>query len=598
MATPGNDKRDSGSYATFLTPYLTMLRDSYSIFDASYMSPANVFQEIRQKTFYEIFEDRAGTMHMRFPRYNSRVVRHRCVPENTISASWVKDDSAVFNVTLSQNMMAYYGKMEGIAGNPYMDRLSILKFGIRAPEVEENANAADYNFSKALSRFMRDYHASRASRRAQIRRLVDLSINVGDQVLFEVGPVDKISGPDMTWIGGEEELYVGYVTELSETVTISGGSEQTLNLSFVRPVNSTITNSSVFDELALGTNELANALNVVAVGPVAATTNNPNEVVKNIGGIISAYRDEKTSSSKEYFSKTLVSANDGKTAFISFKPVADPIELAIIAAPIVKSNANRSAALQNPGSGPRIVELENSIYSTNQAIDREAAKLGSLVVFGNACGRISSKMLNSPTDIGKGISTTPSDIARVYQIFRRYVSESLAAEVGSSMKTLISFEFPGDVQRYRETQADMSGSGVNDRFVIYHGSILFFDKSSQEFYSEYKRLFSGDASEQFTESDVRSANYVMKRIREDILPLLKSMYSKKRLENNQGVQDLIMSLKDIQQQLSEEQKGQTALNNLTEYGRQFTVWNPAPAGIPFTVNISSSTVVNSKTPQG
>jgi hypothetical protein len=427
-------ERTPSSYSDNLSPYLTMVKTAYQIYDASYMSPQDVFGEIRSQTYYEIFEDRTGAMHMRLPRYNSRLVKQVCNPDNTISAAWSKDDSANFNVTLSQNMMAYVGKIQGIAGNPYLDRLSIIKSGFRVPAIVENPNAVNIDFSKALGRFMRDYNASKNSRKAVVKRLLDLSANVGQQVIFELGPTDKISSGDLTLISGEDDLFVGYITSMSESVSVSGQNEQTLNLSFVRPVHG-IGTQPIVDELAYGIYELAS---LIAVN----SKNDQSAIVSQMSDIVVAYESgSNLSSSSKYVGVTKVSAGKSGWYYITARDVADPITLAkkSHAVPLDPINASLSPGKKTKTSPS---EIRARIRGLNRQASERAMFLARNVKKSEVYSSVLKSMGEYPvlghvakaglvTGSGASFPSKPEDILFAGNMFRDYVKKAVGGAFSS-----------------------------------------------------------------------------------------------------------------------------------------------------------------------
>ena len=565
--------RDADGYTSYLTPYLSMTRDTYDIFDASYMSASDVFGEIRRNTFYEIFEDRAGAMHMRFPRYNSCLIRHRAIPETTLSTSWVKDDSAVFNTTLSQNMMAYYGKMDGIAGSPYMDRLSILKFGMRAPQITENPNAVDPVFSRALSKFMRDYHAGRESRKAQVRQLLDTSVMVGDQVMFEVGPTNKIAGPDIKWVSGEESLFVGYVTEISETMTVSGQAEQTLSLSFVRPIDGVVEKSlagvrstasgervpDVVDYMAFGVYDLAGNVFPASSSSRASASAAAESAKGEIDFIAGKYAaGTGMSPPSDYVRLTPISLSNSNNAFVTFKPLSDPIELAKLAAVRYSPTANKAKAAFKPGKGKPLgllARLEESEASVSRQIDDAAMSLGANIVIGRILQRILSKFSEGATPTDRGEVHQPWDIHDVYLAFKSHIARSIGEE-GIALSTApFTFTFLGDPNPSRTIPVRLNRQTlVTDMTIVRYAPKLTYDARDMHFsiVSEYTRLFpSSERLSPFTSDDVKSADKVMRMVKDVVLPAMIVSMQPLKVAANTGMQELFARLKEIDRQKKE-----------------------------------------------
>lgn len=227
---------NSGEDYGHLKPYLEMVRTNWAIYDSSYMSAASIFSDIRSKTYMEIFEDRTGAFHFRLPRYNNSRAYTVINPEDTISATVNRTDSSEYNVVTVHRMSELIGPVPGLGGVVDLDRLSIMRYGIRMPQIEENPNAQSGTFAKALAAFIRGYTQGKTSRTAAITQLVDPNVNVGDIVYFSYGPPYgyKTKNRGLS-TSVQNSTLVGYVTSISESLTAKGAFTQTLNLEFVRP---------------------------------------------------------------------------------------------------------------------------------------------------------------------------------------------------------------------------------------------------------------------------------------------------------------------------------------------------------------------------
>ena len=233
--TPRIVKNSDSDYGS-LKPYLEMIRTNYEGFDSSYMSPASLFGEIRSKTYLEIFEDRTGAFHFRIPRYNQSRTHVIVNPEDAISVSVNLSDSSEYNAVVVKKSIVFNGASGDIPGDVYLDRLSIMRYGFRMPQIEDNPNAVSLVFAKSLSRFLRGYVQGKSARTATITKLFDPTINVGDVVYFTYGPSFgyKIKTASLN-SSVQDSMLVGYISSISESLTANGGFTQTLNLSFVRP---------------------------------------------------------------------------------------------------------------------------------------------------------------------------------------------------------------------------------------------------------------------------------------------------------------------------------------------------------------------------
>lgn len=371
---------------------------------------------------------------MRLPRYNSRLIKQVCNTDSTISVAWTKDDSANFNMTLSQNMMAYVGKVPGIAGNPYLDRLSIIKSGFRAPAIVENPNAVNADFSRTLSRFLRDYNASKNSRKAVIKRLLDLSASVGQQVIFEIGPTDKVSSGDLTLITGEDDLFVGYITSISESISVSGANEQTLSLSFVRPIHG-IGVQPVADELAYGIYDLARLIAV-------KSTDDQSGIVSKMSDIVLGYESgENLSSSAPYIGIANVSAGKNGWYYGTFRDVADPITLAAKSHSVPLDPINASLD-QGKKKKTTPAQIRERIKGLKRQADNRAIELAQGVKKSEVYSSVLKSMGefpflghvgNSGDLFGKGKSfpEKPDDILYAGNLFRDYVNKAVGGAFSS-----------------------------------------------------------------------------------------------------------------------------------------------------------------------
>ena len=222
-AAPTAVKAELKQYA--LHPYLLTLRDTFSLYDASYMSACDLFGAIKETTFMEMFEDRSGQFHHRAPRYNLACSLHNIQPKNIISVRNVIDDSSNYTSITVHKMGDLIGPYL-VSGYTYSDRLSILRYGFRKPQVINNPNCTNSDFAAYLPKFMREYGAMKGSRRAEVTIIGDVSIDIGEMVIF------RISDKAEDWMS--KEIYVGYVMGISESMPVDGMYTQKLSLGFVR----------------------------------------------------------------------------------------------------------------------------------------------------------------------------------------------------------------------------------------------------------------------------------------------------------------------------------------------------------------------------
>lgn len=216
-----------------LKPYLLRFRNSFSVYNASYQSAEEIFDTVRSTTFLEIFEDRTSGFHYRFPRYNSVAEMIAINPQDVVSVSHMRSDSAIYTADVANISIPAYGVAAAIDPKVFLDRLSILKFGLRMPQTSANPNAGTGGFAKALAKFSRDYYTYGQSRRATIVKLGDPSINIGQMVLFSMRRTQNANPADMTKEGAYD-TFAGYIVEITEELSVGGNYIQTLQLAFVR----------------------------------------------------------------------------------------------------------------------------------------------------------------------------------------------------------------------------------------------------------------------------------------------------------------------------------------------------------------------------
>ena len=226
---------ESVSKDAMLTPYLLRVRKSFALYSGQYEPASGIFDTIKQTTYMEFFEDRTGEFHFRFPRYNTVNCMAYIDPDDVISASHEKSDSAIFTAEMAQLQAPFAGSLQ-VPPLLYVDKLSVLKFGLRKPQTVENPNATTPDFASALAEFSRDYHSMKDSRTAHVTKLGDTSLNVGQMALFKI---KRDSGTSSSPASGSSEsgddVLAGYITTIDETLSVGGSYTQTLGLSFVRP---------------------------------------------------------------------------------------------------------------------------------------------------------------------------------------------------------------------------------------------------------------------------------------------------------------------------------------------------------------------------
>lgn len=579
-------------YNLWLTPYLTMIKESYQTYDASYVAPNEVFGEIRNKTYYEIFEDRCGTFHLRFPKYNSCLITHACTPENTISVSCTKEDSGIYNVTLTNNMMSYYGVIDGVAGNPFVDRLSILKSGFRAPQVVENPISVDNYFAKILAKFIREYTASKSSRRAEIKKLVDLSINVGDQVVFGIGPTDKMAGSGVAYGGADDDLFVGYVTGINETVSVNGSNEQTLNLSFVRPVKN-LTRNGIQDLISADVYSLSEKISVPELGASEkikdAVKKSNLPTIEQISKISNSYVSGKSQNPEDYFSVNVLTPTPGDKPLYSsvfcadFRAVLDPLVLAKNA-PARKPA--KTQAMLRPAKGKTIADYDANIESLNNTVQRHGEKLAlNAFISKNFYSELLKKMqeqtlseqLVGGVNLSSKTAVPENDPQKIYEVTRAYLLKfDSALTKAQANNSYLRLRFPNDPVTLGTRSYQINGKMmiVDDSGIINDSKNLISKAYAntttdlaEQIVADYKKYFNpgppqilgakGEAPrryaqyiaksytvQRYTKEDARRVNLIINILRDWILPSLISSLSLESQQKDAEIQSEIQLLNE------------------------------------------------------
>lgn len=426
----------------FLEPYLISARDSYQMFDSSYMSPLDIISEIRSKTFYEVFEDRSGAFHFRFPRYNDKSIRHQTNPIFVKSVSMRKDDSTAYNTVVAQPMMAWQNRIPGVAGNYYIDRLSFYRYGLRMPQIVENPNAVSFGFAKKLAEFLRGYNAGKTGRTATIDQLIDSSIMVGDTIVFQtVCPFQSQSQLAAVDSGASDETtMVGYVVGIHETMGVSGECSQTLELGFVRTATLyhdkdapglplEVTSSRKTGPRAVVSQPTANSsltapsapkpekspcIRVLSASEASSYLNFSSSAVKNdthMGYIplaIRAMSQKMTTNqliitdgeAKQSDFSILVDAGYTDANYANFKYMADPLTLAADIA-IFKDEIHNAYALAAGKPYPQTAaEFKTAIAAQGHSVDKIADKMALLSFQGECLGEALKKLRPLISDSG------------------------------------------------------------------------------------------------------------------------------------------------------------------------------------------------------
>lgn len=348
-----------GKMDSILNPYLLRFRDTFATYSSDYKSPMEVFADVKDATYMEFFEDRTGQFHLRFPRYNLGDIVHSFDSNEITESTYIRDDSAVNSATVAQPMFPIYGATSDVPPPVFIDKFSVLRYGFRKPNTIENPNNTDDDFCSAFAKFFRDYTAGKTSRRAQIEKVGDVSLNVGEMVLFhparKEGTSDHINS--MT-----TSVFAGYVVEIHETIDVSGEYIQHLDLDFVRRAGviggegsdpQYTINGTMWDMLDLyGSNGTVSFSDIRSEYPLSPGS---GDILPNV-------------LPSDWFINIKVAS--GLVSKAEFMSIADPVDLAVITSQHQSSQDAHNKALLNTGGNKPLSSsvISASIKSLNQQI--------------------------------------------------------------------------------------------------------------------------------------------------------------------------------------------------------------------------------------
>lgn len=362
----------SPNLSTVLQPYLLRFRDSFSVFNADYQSAEQIFETIRSTTFLEVFEDRTGGFHVRFPKYNSVDNMVDINPRDVQSVSHIRTDSAIFTSDVAQLVFPIMGQSQIVDPKVFMDKLSILKFGLRRPQTAANPNAGTDKFAQALAKFNRDYFTYMDARRATIVKLGDSGLNVGQMVLFRLRKDAKADPSDLSQ-DGFHETYVGYILEIVEEISVGGQYVQTLQLGFVRQASQM---ESPKESIFTGT-----VWDIVNCEPSIVRGTDPAQspVVSKMNLSSKPINERDT---RGFLFSLALTGNKRRFVQASFPRVADPLDLARAACEdkgVIRLAAQ--AALASGKSDIQTVDkLKAGRLAIQELVDEERRTLGMVAV--------------------------------------------------------------------------------------------------------------------------------------------------------------------------------------------------------------------------
>ena len=240
-----------------LRPYMYMLKNSYELYDSEYQSPYEILGTIRANAYMEIFEDRTGMMRLRFPKYNNARIDAALGPHVIMSANINRSDSNNFSIVRTRFMADLIGAMRQVLPDVFVDALSLIRFGFRMSAPIENPNSISQAFSRHLAPFVKFYSALRESRTASLSVIGSSKVNLGQMASFRYGYKGDIedvkAGYQNAGVSSYSNAhtyeyrsgdYVGYVTNISETIGVDQVFTQNLTLKFLRDAQIFIKNRS------------------------------------------------------------------------------------------------------------------------------------------------------------------------------------------------------------------------------------------------------------------------------------------------------------------------------------------------------------------
>ncbi len=242
--------QDNVDMLTALRPYMLMLKNNFELYDSTYMSPYDVLGVLRNNTYMEVFEDRTGAFHLRFPKYNNTQIDLPLNYLNVATINMQRSDSNNFSIVQTRFMADTLGAMRVVPPDVFLDGLSMIKFGFRMSAPVENPNSISATFSEYLGHFIKYYSTLKEGRTAQVSIVGDTRADLGKMVSFRYGYVSdvadhakgysnagisansSISSPK-NYVGGYGD-YVGYIVAIDETMGVDQVYQQNLTLKFVR----------------------------------------------------------------------------------------------------------------------------------------------------------------------------------------------------------------------------------------------------------------------------------------------------------------------------------------------------------------------------
>jgi hypothetical protein len=296
--------------------------------------------------------------------------------------------------------------------------------------------------------------------------------------------------------------------------------------------------------------------------------------------------------------------SSGEARYVAFRPVADPLELAIAAAESAQDARERSKASQSPGTGSAKTSdnsISAQITSAKLNVDNKANLLAILVVFGEVMKEILALMtkpqnlalgismgntslaesISAGVALGNGFPSTPKQIPMAVRIFRQQIDSAFSTikKKYDSQPVLISFD--NDPSSPRKISVDMRNIIITDKLLVRRGAGFLYIQGEDKgkFISDYESYENSDTV--FTKQDVRRANYIFQQIVSTILPGFIEPNSSSSLSSNEVMQRAIDVLNTLQT------RKLTTVTSMTSSSPLDAVQN-VPAIIPNTNNPKAS----------
>jgi hypothetical protein len=211
--------------------YNIMARTAFDTYYSQVTAPDDILSDLRNFTFFELFEDRPGIIKCRPPRYNVWQ-GDELDPDNVLDLIKQRDDSRLMTFMAYKFMFPYSGTVDFMGGK-FMDLDMLVKYGLRAETPRQNPNV----LSPELGNYWSAMDLIRANMSTRVVNVVVPATkeyklgtlyfipNMGltDQDIKDLNPKD-----------GERTGIIGYVNNINTSINPGEVSTHTLELIYVR----------------------------------------------------------------------------------------------------------------------------------------------------------------------------------------------------------------------------------------------------------------------------------------------------------------------------------------------------------------------------